>query len=513
MITFFDLVDHEPDIGINAIYLAEFDKTTNRLKEKLTVKKLHICMFILKEFYDMAKKAYIEGNNTASYFITTRTLNLMDHICKDNSMFVLCHPVAMDILILNCQSIPIMKYPDFVLIRMKNVPALLSGQNQQAERLKLLAQAYEFKDIYSLAIQRGKEARELMETDEDKEEMTILIKRMEEKERRKRKNRHPAKKNPKPRITLKELTESADGDDGKVVLDADIEPVIKTAESEIASGQFNSTTAKQFHDNILSYLRTRDTKDHDNPLLARILFGLIIIKQNLSESSDVWFGIWRYLFHAISVIGTSCIRDESVTDKPKITLEPVLDKIFIEFFPKTLEDKLSKKDAPIMLEELMGIAELSVKNGNKNACLYITNITIRLHMLYMTKEEEGVAILPDLFLLQLQGVDIKMFPDYVIGVCETISSFPCCTSAQRAKRLEFEALALKEKHGYHEAIEKATLSIATFQNQNDKDRVSAYLHTLEEMMEKTSIGTAEQKNTHDSHVAELDPTAQLQSSL
>ncbi|KAK6179363.1 hypothetical protein SNE40_011744 [Patella caerulea] len=408
-----------------------------------------------------------------------------------------------------------MKYPDFVLIRMKDVPALLSDQKQQAERLKLLAQAYEFKDIYSLAIQRGKEARELMETDEDKEEMTILIKRVEEKERRKRKNRQTAKKIPKPRMTLKEFTESAGGDDvnAQTVLDADIEPVIKTAESEIASGQFNSTTAKQFHDNILSYLQTRDTKDHETRLLGRILFGLVIIKQNLSESSDVWFGIWRYLFHAISLIGTSCIRDESVTDKPKIMLEPVLDKIFIEFFPKTLEEKLSKKDAPIILEELMGIAELSIKNGNKNACVYITNITIRLHMLYMTKEEEGVAILPDIFLLQLQGVDIKMFPDYVIGVCKTISSFPCCTSTQRAKRLEFEALALKEKHDYHEAIEKATLSVATFQNQNDKDRVSAYLQTLEEMMEKTSIGTGEQKNTHDTPVGELDPTAQLQSSL
>ncbi|KAK6179364.1 hypothetical protein SNE40_011745 [Patella caerulea] len=57
MIEFIDLVDHEPDITINAIYLAEFDKTTNRLKEKLTIKKLQICMFILKEFYDMAKKS------------------------------------------------------------------------------------------------------------------------------------------------------------------------------------------------------------------------------------------------------------------------------------------------------------------------------------------------------------------------------------------------------------------------------------------------------------------------
>ncbi|XP_050402648.1 uncharacterized protein LOC126818968 isoform X2 [Patella vulgata] len=278
--------DGEPLIRIRVIYLTEFDKTIDTLKEKLTVIQLQQYMDIFKEFYDIAKAANIDGNVAASYFITTRLLNLIDDVCKMSLMYIECHPVATDLLILLCQSLPIMKYPDFILNKIKNVPAFLPDHAQQAQKLKIQAEAYEFKGICSLAIQRGKEARDLLDTDGDKEEMTELIKRMEEKQRLKE-SKSAVKIQPEPEpVKKKEKTKPTHYEAAAkiLVLDVHIEPVISGAELQIVKGQFSCSTAEQFHESIIKYLISRAKEEEgemptENKLFFRFISGLDILRK------------------------------------------------------------------------------------------------------------------------------------------------------------------------------------------------------------------------------------------
>ncbi|KAK6179365.1 hypothetical protein SNE40_011746 [Patella caerulea] len=483
---FADVNDGEPDIAMKTVYLNEFDKTIDKLVEKLTVKKLKKRMDILQEFYDIAKSAYIDCNPASSNFITTKILHLMYRVCKNSVMYIEFPPVAINMLILDCQSVSIMKYPSYILKRFKDVPPfIILDQSQNAQKLKLQAQAYEMKHIYSLAIQRGKEARDLMVTEEDKEDMTEFIKRIEEKQRINEKN-IPSVKQQSETITTEDENEDII-DDIDAVIDGHIEPVIQAVELQLINGQFNPSAAKQFHGDILEYLASRASSEYqtrlpcssDVQVLARILCGLTAITKKLSKSGHIWFGLVKYLCHVMALFGHCCKRDQSVSERPTILLQAELDNLFQECYQNTIAaEKMSSKEIIQFIEEMMAIAELALMNGKNDACIYITDIIVKLHI-HLLSGEEGMALLPDLFILHINSADIKVFPDYVIGVCQSTLALLSCTRKQRGKALELEAMALKEKRRCQEAIEKARLAQATFENTTDKERMSMFIENID----------------------------------
>ncbi|XP_055956629.1 uncharacterized protein LOC130010347 isoform X2 [Patella vulgata] len=484
-----DVKDGEPDISINAGYLIEFDKTIDKLVEKLTVKKLKKRMDILQEFYDIAKSAYIDCNPASSHFITMRILHLMYRVCKNSVIYIEFPPVAINMIILDCQTVPIMKYPDFVLLRFKDIPPLITlDQSQNAQKLKLQAEAYEMKNIYSLAIQRGKEARDLMVTDEDKEDMTKFVIRMEEKRRITEKNRPSVKQQPETITTEKENEDIAHDTDA--VLDDHLEPLIQAVELQLINGQFNRSAGKQFHDNMLKYLASRASSEYQNSLpfstdvqvLVRILCGLTVIMKKLSESGHIWFGLIKYLCHVMALFESCCKRDQSVSERPSILLQAELDILFLKCYQKTIaSEKMSSKEIIQFLEETMTIAEMALKNGKNDACIYITDIMVKIHIHLLSGEEEAMALLPDLFILHISSVDVKVFPDYVIGASQSTLALSSCTRKQRGKALELEAMALKEKRRCQEALEKAKLAQATFENTTDKERMSMFIENIDKI--------------------------------
>ncbi|KAK6179133.1 hypothetical protein SNE40_011558 [Patella caerulea] len=149
----------EPSVNVLKRYLEVYDISMNTLLSKL--KPTDLDDTIINEFLELAKEDNENRYKASSFFITSEVLKLGHHVF---GQMVHRRTPFLNMVILQSRAIDIKKNPEFVLSQLKPVMPLLNELNTNrpicAQAFQLQSEAYEEKQIYSLAIERAKSARE-----------------------------------------------------------------------------------------------------------------------------------------------------------------------------------------------------------------------------------------------------------------------------------------------------------------------------------------------------------------
>ncbi|ESO86616.1 hypothetical protein LOTGIDRAFT_235246 [Lottia gigantea] len=205
--------------------------------------------------------------------------------------------------------IDIQKYHDQILELTKDSLSCCRKETHRAVLLELKSKAYQYKEIYSLAIKNAKEAQEAYTDEEDKKRLLQHIDYLQslqrEKERRQELLRLEESRIPYNEEAEEEYFDSLDFfvEDDEVV-DGDDCDMFNMAENKIICGEFDEKYAEEFRrqaaSGFIGYINKRTEQVH---CMLRITNGIGDVIEKCEFSDNVFISCLRYLFYGMNGIG------------------------------------------------------------------------------------------------------------------------------------------------------------------------------------------------------------------
>ncbi|KAK6179131.1 hypothetical protein SNE40_011556 [Patella caerulea] len=523
-----------PSVNVLTRYLEVYDISLNTLLSKL--KPTDLDDTIINEFLELAKDDLENGYNAASFFITSEVLKLGLRVCGE---MINRRTVFLNLVVLQSKSIDIKKNPEFVLSQIKPLMPLLNELNTNrpicAQAFQLQSEAYEEKQIYSLAIERAKSAREKFDKARDKQNMTNIIERLEEKQRNKEKSALENKvksvnkaetsqikldqmKSIQANDTMDTTPEETTGNKystnivqrnenavqinpnascssvGRGLMD-NIEHDLLQAEDQLKAGTFNLENGRLFHSRLHEFLLNSIVLDGEIVYLLRDRLCNFHIEA-IPENVHFMFGVMRYIFHVISVVDITCQFDDN--DYPACIVPRRYAQVH-DVSLKTLRSKLKPTDLDdTILIEFLELAKEDLRNGYNAASFFIATEVLKLGHLVFREMLYNRTQLLNLIIVRLKAMEIKKNPEFVLSEIKPLMPLMPLMNTNRpicAQALQLQSEAYEEKQIYSLAIERAKFAREKFDETSDKQIMTNIIKRLEEKQNvKDKVVTTQNKD-------------------
>ncbi|ESO86615.1 hypothetical protein LOTGIDRAFT_166880 [Lottia gigantea] len=448
---------------------------------------------MIKDIAKFRSRAYQINHFPACYFIAEFIATLLEKLPDNDDNIELITENLIEMI----KCIDIQKYPNQILEKVKDSLSCCRKETHRAVLLELKSKAYQYKEIYSLAIESAKEAQEAYTDNEDKKRLLQHIDYLQslqrEKERRQELLRLEESRIPYNEEAEEEYFDSLDFfvEDDEVD-DVDVRDMFNMAESKINCGDFDENYAKKFRTILSSrilYCPCRRTAQ--SRWMLRITNFIGDVSDKCEFSDNVFISCLRYLFYGLNAMGLFYSeRNEGKTIKVTAqSLELFRSSVYHLLIEKIKNDTIQSsktlgKSTIKFCQEILSITKLqSHDNDDVAACFGISRelntVLQAIHVIGIYKINPFVLSIISIQIYNNMGQAMFKLGDFdrAVAGCKAVlkvaTEFDMEHTDQKIQALETIARSFEKLNRREAAIARIDEAIEICQNTDKKSELQS----------------------------------------